>query len=123
MDNASHYLLWIKTGKGCSRGSPAESLRPCVSKGWVTMMVPAKTRLPRIPHPPGMTPASERPHYCPVTIRTASADFCAPAVPAALLARHWLSVLPAVHSRPAYDTRSMCSAEELATAQCASCQP
>ena len=76
--------------------------------------------------PDGRNPSGRGPvrlRYCAVTIRTASAARSALPAPAAPPVRHWLSVFPAVHSRPAYETRSMCSAEALATAQCASCQP
>ncbi|CAL9442738.1 hypothetical protein SUDANB146_02268 [Streptomyces sp. enrichment culture] len=47
------------------------------------------------------TPARERPGYRPVVIRTASASVSESADPLPSNGRHWLSVCPAIHSRPA----------------------
>ena len=60
-------------------------------------------------------------HYCAVTIRTSRRGRRGIAAPASSLPA--LPRSAAVHARPAYETCSMCSAAEWATAQCASSQP
>ena len=67
---------------------------------------------------PGVPPTGDGRTTAPVTIRTSPVAPASPRRP-----RHCCRCSRRVHARPAYETRSMRSAEELATAQCASSQP